>query len=82
MSYSKKPIKKPRPVQQTAQVATIMRIVNFYATRNSLTTLIDQVPNDADYTVIARRDAPDAVVMTKEPANGTIPSASLAAEAT
>ena len=39
-----------------------MRVVNFSEARNSLKTVIDQVIDDADYTVIARRDAPDAVM--------------------
>jgi antitoxin YefM len=41
-----------------------MRIINFSDARNSLRTVIDQVVEDADVTVIARRDAPDAVVMS------------------
>jgi antitoxin YefM len=41
-----------------------MRIVNFSDARNSLRTVIDQVVADADVTVISRRDAPDAVVMS------------------
>jgi antitoxin YefM len=41
-----------------------MRIVNFSDARNSLRTVIDQVVEDADVTVISRRDAPDAVVMS------------------
>lgn len=41
-----------------------MRIVNFSDARNSLRAVIDQVVDDADVTVIARRDAPDAVVMS------------------
>ena len=46
-----------------------MRIVNFSEARNSLKAVIDQVIDDADYTVIARRDAPDAVVMSMETFN-------------
>ena len=46
-----------------------MRVVNFSEARNSLKTLIDQVTDDADYTVIARRDAPDAVVMSLDTFN-------------
>ena len=34
-----------------------MRVVNFSEARNSLKNVIDQVIDDADYTVIARRDA-------------------------
>jgi antitoxin YefM len=41
-----------------------MRIINFSDARNSLRSVIDQVVDDADVTVIARRDAPDAVVMS------------------
>lgn len=46
-----------------------MRVVNFTEARNSLKLVIDQVINDADYTVIARRDAPDAVVMSLDTFN-------------
>jgi antitoxin YefM len=41
-----------------------MRIINFSDARNSLRAVIDQVVADADVTVISRRDAPDAVVMS------------------
>ncbi len=41
-----------------------MRIVNFSDARSSLRAVIDQVVEDADVTVISRRDAPDAVVMS------------------
>ena len=41
-----------------------MRVVNFSEARNSLKAVIDQVVEDADYAVISRRDAPDAVVMS------------------
>lgn len=47
-----------------------MRVVNFPEARNSLKTVIDQVIDDADYTVIARRDAPDAAVMSLAIFNG------------
>jgi antitoxin YefM len=46
-----------------------MRVVNFSEARNSLKQVIDQVIDDADYTVIARRDAPDAVVMSLDTFN-------------
>ena len=46
-----------------------MRVVNFSEARNSLKMIIDQVIDDADYTVIARRDAPDAVVMSLDTFN-------------
>jgi antitoxin YefM len=41
-----------------------MRIINFSDARNSLRTVIDQVVEDADVTVISRRDAADAVIMS------------------
>jgi antitoxin YefM len=41
-----------------------MRIINFSDARNNLRAVIDQVVEDADVTVISRRDAPDAVVMS------------------
>jgi antitoxin YefM len=46
-----------------------MRVVNFSEARNRLKALIDQVVNDADVTIIARRDAPDAVVMSLDTYN-------------
>jgi antitoxin YefM len=46
-----------------------MHVVNFSEARNSLKTVIDRVIADADYTVIARRDAPDAVVMSLDTFN-------------
>ena len=44
-------------------------MINFSEARNSLKAVIDQVIDDADYTVIARRDAPDAVVMSLDTFN-------------
>ena len=41
-----------------------MRIINFSDARGSLRSVIDQVVEDADVTVISRRDAPDAVIMS------------------
>lgn len=49
-----------------------MRIVNFSDARNSLRAVIDQVVEDADVTVISRRDAPDAVVMSLDHYNSLI----------
>lgn len=43
-----------------------MRIVSFTEARNGLKSVLDQVVNDVDYTVITRRDAEDAVVMSME----------------
>ncbi|MDY7025717.1 MAG: type II toxin-antitoxin system prevent-host-death family antitoxin [Pseudomonadota bacterium] len=41
-----------------------MRIVSFTEARNALKAVLDGVVNDADTTVITRRDAEDAVVMS------------------
>ncbi len=46
-----------------------MRIINFSETRNNLKSVLDQVVDDADYTVITRRDAENAVVMSLETFN-------------
>jgi antitoxin YefM len=46
-----------------------MRVINFSEARNNLKLVINQVIDDADYTVIARRDAPDAVVMSLDTFN-------------
>jgi len=46
-----------------------MRVINFSDARNSLKRVIDQVVEDADYAIIARRDAPDAVVMSLDTFN-------------
>ena len=41
-----------------------MRIISFTDARNSLKTVLDNVVNDVDCTVITWRDAEDAVVMS------------------
>ncbi|MCU0287057.1 MAG: type II toxin-antitoxin system prevent-host-death family antitoxin [Acidobacteria bacterium] len=41
-----------------------MRVVTFSEARNNLKSVLDKVVEDADYTVIKRRDAEDAVVMS------------------
>ncbi|MDJ0695702.1 MAG: type II toxin-antitoxin system prevent-host-death family antitoxin [Cyanobacteria bacterium J06639_18] len=43
-----------------------MKIVTFSEARNKLKAILDGVVNDADYTIITRRDAEDAVVMSLE----------------
>lgn len=47
-----------------------MRVVNFTELRRNLKSVLDQVVQDADYTVIIRRDADDAVVMSLDQFNG------------
>jgi len=49
-----------------------MRIINFSEARNHLKKVIDSVVEDADYAVISRRDAPDAVVMSLDTFNSMI----------
>ena len=41
-----------------------MKVVSFTEARNSLKAVLDRVINDADTTVISRRDSQDAVVMS------------------
>ena len=46
-----------------------MRVIHFSDARNQLKQVLDQVVDDADVTVISRRDAPDAVVMSLDTFN-------------
>jgi antitoxin YefM len=41
-----------------------MKIVTYSEARSSLKSVLDQVNDDADVTVISRRDGADAVVMS------------------
>lgn len=47
-----------------------MRVVTFSDARNRLKNVLDQVVEDSDYTIISRRDAEDAVVMSLDHFNG------------
>lgn len=47
-----------------------MRIISFTQARSSLKAVLDSVVNDADCTVITRRDAENAVIMSMEYYNG------------
>jgi len=47
-----------------------MKVINFSEARNQLKSVLDQVVNDADYTIISRRDSEDAVVMSLDQFNG------------
>jgi len=51
-------------------MAVDMTVINFSEARGRLKSVIDQVNEDADYTIIVRRDAPDAVVMSVDSFNG------------
>ena len=54
-----------------------MRVLNFTDVRNRLKRVIDQVVEDADVTVISRRDAPDAVLMSLDTFNSIMETAHL-----
>ena len=41
-----------------------MRVINFSDARNQFKQVIDQVVSDCDVTIISRRDADNAVVMS------------------
>ena len=49
-----------------------MRVINFSEARNRLKSVLDQVVEDADYTIISRRNAADAVVMSLDQFNGLL----------
>ena len=49
-----------------------MRTVSFTEARNGLKKILDQAINDADCTVITRRDSQDAVVMSLDYYNSLI----------
>lgn len=46
-----------------------MRVINFSEARNNLKTVLDQVIDDADYTIITRRDSENAVIMSLQTFN-------------
>ena len=43
-----------------------MTVISYSEARNHFKSVIDSVVNDADYTVITRRNAEDAVVMSMD----------------
>jgi len=47
-----------------------MNIVSFTEARNGLKSVLDRVIDDADCTIITRRDTEDAVVMSLDYYNG------------
>lgn len=46
-----------------------MRVVNFSEARNHLKHIVDQTVADADFTIISRRAAADAVLMSLDTFN-------------
>jgi antitoxin YefM len=49
-----------------------LKVVSFSEARNNLKTVLDQVVEDADYTIISRRDSSDAVVMSLDTFNSLL----------
>lgn len=49
-----------------------MEVVTFTEARNNLKRILDRVVEDADYTVITRRDAEDTVVMSLDSFNSLL----------
>ena len=47
-----------------------MRVINFSDARASLNKVIDQVVDGSDYTIIRRRGAPAAILMSLQTFNG------------
>lgn len=43
-----------------------MQVISYTEARNSLKALLDSVVENADYTLITRRDAENAVVMSQD----------------
>lgn len=41
-----------------------MKVISFSDARNNLKSVLDRVVNDADTTIITRRDSEDAVIMS------------------
>lgn len=46
-----------------------MQVVNFSEARNNLKRVVDQTVADSDFTIISRRDSPDAVLMSLDTFN-------------
>ena len=46
-----------------------MKVINFSEARSNLKQVFDSVVDDADYAIISRRDAPDAVLMSLDTFN-------------
>ena len=49
-----------------------MDTITFTDARNNLRSVLNRVADDADYTIITRRGAADAVVMSLEQFNGLL----------
>ena len=51
---------------------TAMKVVTFSEAKSQLKTVLDRVVEDADYTIITRRDADHAVVMSLDYFHGLL----------
>ena len=49
-----------------------MQVITFTEAKNNLKRVLDRVTEDADYTVITRRDAEDTVVMSLDSFNSLL----------
>lgn len=49
-----------------------MQVINYTEARNSLKSVLDSVEENASFTIITRRDAANAVVMSQEYFNSLI----------
>jgi antitoxin YefM len=47
-----------------------MQVVSYTEARNSLKAVLDAVVDNADFTIITRRDADNAIVMSQDYFNG------------
>jgi prevent-host-death family protein len=48
-----------------------MKVVSFSEARNNLKTVFDEVVENADYTIVTRRDAENVVVMSLDSFNSS-----------
>jgi len=55
----------------------MLDVINFTEARNNLKSVLDKVVDDANVTIIARRDAPNAVVMSLDTYNSIMETAYL-----
>ena len=49
-----------------------MQVINFTEARNNLKSVLDRVVDDVDYTIITRRDAENAVVISMDSFNSML----------
>ena len=59
------------------RVVAMPDVIKFTEARNNLKSVLDKVVDDANVTIIARRDAPDAVVMSLDTYNSIMETAYL-----